>query len=320
MRLHALAISTAAVLLIALALAAPSQARQIRVEVGAGGLQFTPRAANVNPGDNVVWIWTVVSPSHTVTSGDSAGPTPDGLFDSGLMDLTTNGAFSYRVLGAGTYLYYCQPHAPFMAGRVIANATTGLPLSDFRLTEVFFGGTASSDLIEITNFGPGAGDLGRYRIVVNGVDHAVTPTSYSVPASGQVVIHPTAGTNTATDLFLPAIGDLPDIGTLALYVPNSKAGTTLNDATQMIDFVEWGASPGALEVIAIANGFWSAAQSIDNVNGAAGHSISFCGLSGQYGPTHWAEIAVPNFGTGLDCSTPALRSTWGRIEALYHRR
>ena len=318
MRSFRFGIPSLAASLLALTVASPAAARQIRVNVGTPSLQFSLRTANVNPGDHVVWIWTVASPSHTVTNGDSATQTPGGLFDSGLMNLTGNGAFAWKAPSANTFLYYCQPHAPDMAGRVIANATPGLPLSDFRVTEVRFGGDATTDLIEITNLGPGAGDLGRYRIAVNGVDHAVTPTSYPVLAGGQVVVHATAGTNTATDLFLPAIGDLPNtIGTLALYVPNTKAGTSLNDATQMIDFVEWGAAGGALEGVAVTNVFWTGGQSIDNVNGAAGHSVSFCGIAGEYGLAHWGEISVPNFGTGINCSTPTRSSAWGRIKALY---
>ncbi len=50
---------------------------------------------------------------------------------------------------------------------------------------------------------------------------------------------------------------------------------------------------------------------------ATGHSIEFCGASGQYGRTEWAEIAVPNFGSNGNCTTPAKTRTWEEVKTLY---
>jgi len=295
----------------------PLLAHAGQVHVNVANFAFTPRAANINPGDHVVWVWT--SGLHTVTSGDSATTTPSGVFDSGQQTgAAPNGgpAFSWKADRTGTILYYCLIHAPGMAGRVIVATSPGsVPVSDFRVTEVQFTGTAATDMIEIANLGTAPGDLGRYRIAVNGVATAIGADDYAVPAGGRVVVHTTSGTNTATDIFLPGLGDLPAAASLALYVPNTVPGTTLTDATQMIDFVQWGAGGGALEGVAVTDGFWSAGQSVNNV--ATGHSIEFCGASGQYGRAEWAEIAVPNFGSNGNCTTPAQTRTWGQVKTLY---
>ena len=301
--------------LAAAVLASATRAGEVHVDVA--NFAFTPRFVNINPGDHVVWVWT--SGPHTVTSGDSATSTADGIFDSGQQTGASpnNGpSFSWKADRTGTVRYYCTVHAPAMAGRVIIATSPGSVLvADFRLTEVRFTGTAATDLIEIANLGGAAGNLGRYRVVLNGVSAAIAADEFSVPAGGRVVIHPTSGTNTATDIFLPALGDLPATASLALYVPNTSAGTALTDADQMIDFVQWGAGGGALESVAVTDGFWTAGQSINNV--ATGHSIEFCGTAGQYGAAHWAEIAVPNFGSNGNCSTPANLRTWGQIKSLY---
>jgi plastocyanin len=304
--------------LAALALLAPvAHAAQVRVEVF--NFAYAPRAANLNPGDHVTWIWT--GGTHTVTQGDSASLSI-GAFNTGNRASsagTNTAAFSWRFPSAGTTLYYCIPHAPEMAGRVIVSGATGLPKADLRITEVLYNATATGDLIEITNLGTAAGDLGRWRIAVNGVATVVAANSFPVPAGGSVVVHCVAGTNTATDLFLSGLGNLPDsTGTLALYAPNT-VNTALTDATQMVDFVKWGVTANALESIATGNGYWSSIA-VPTV-GAPGRAIAYCGVPGQYGPTQWGEVSAPtfgSFGTGSqNCTTPAHPSTWGRVKSLY---
>jgi hypothetical protein len=280
---------------------------------------FTPRTVNLNPGDHVTWIW--MGGTHTVTQGDSSITSITG-FNTGNRASSAGSntsAFSFRFPSAGTTLYYCMPHAPTMAGRVIVNSTVGLAKADFRITEVLYNGVAADDRVEITNLGSAAGDLGRYRVVVNGVATAIAPNSVPVAAGGSIVVHCVAGTNTATDLFLSGLGDLPDsTGTLALYAPNT-VNTVLTDATQMLDFAKWGVTANALEAVATGNGYWSA-TAVPTV-GAPGRAMAFCGTTGQYGPSQWAEVSVPTFGTfgtgSQNCTTPARPSTWGRVKALY---
>lgn len=308
----------AAALLISSLLPPAARAGQVRVNVSS--FVFTPRAVNCNLGDHVVWVWT--SGSHTSTSGDSTVPTPDGRWDSGLQSgaSPSNGAtFNWKSTGAGTFIYYCDPHAlTGMAGRAIV-ASSGISVSDFRISEVLYNAAAGSQLIEITNVGGAAGNLGRYRLsTAAGVATSVALNDVTVAAGATITIHPTAsGTNTATDLFLLAMPALPASDALSLYVPNTKPGATaLTDPNQIIDFVQWGAGGGANEATAVGAAFWGSGDFVADV--AAGHSIEYCDVPLRHGATHWFDNPTPNFsGAANNCLTPVRPSSWGRIKALY---
>jgi nitrite reductase (NO-forming) len=70
-------------------------------------------------GSMVTWKNDDSAP-HTVTSGtvESNRPTPDGRFDSGIMN--AGDSFPFVFDKAGDYPYYCTIH-PWMTGKVIAN-------------------------------------------------------------------------------------------------------------------------------------------------------------------------------------------------------
>ena len=302
--LRPLAVSASLLALLAL----PAMAGQVRVNVS--NFAFTPRAANLNTGDHVVWIWT--GGNHSVTAGDSLLMNTTGQFDSNGQDV--NSTFSFKTSTLGLIRYYCIPHAPDMAGRLIVQASGNNNASDFRITEVLFSG--GEDRVEIANLGA-TGDLGRYRVKISGQALATlgSTNNLSVPAGARVVLHfGVSGTNTTTDLFFPSLS-LPDAaGSVALYVPNTVA-PSLAAATQIIDFVQWGAGAQENEATANTAGYWTSGSSINNV--APGHSIEFCGTPGQYGVASWSEVASPNFGSNGGCATPTVRSTWGRIKTLY---
>jgi hypothetical protein len=144
-----------------------------------------------------------------------------------------------------------------------------------------------------------------------------TSHTISVPGNGHVVLHfNDTGVNTATDLYFPGV-NLPTTGSAALYVPSNFGSSTLLTATDLIiDYVQWGAGGQENEATGVGAGFWAASAAVTNV--AAGHSIQFCGGPGQYGVGQWSEIGSPTFPSTGTCSTPAIRSTWGRIKTMYH--
>jgi plastocyanin len=277
-----------------------------------GGRRFV----NCNFGDHVVWVW--VSGAHGCTSGDSETVTPDGHWDSGTQSASTPGkSFSWQATGTGSFPFYCNPHAPGMAGHIFV-ASSGIAVSDLRLTEVLYNDAGGLDKVEVTNMGAANGDLGRYRLsIANGVAQSLAANSIPIAPGGTVTIHTNeSGTNTATDVFLPALGNLPDVaGSVALYAPNTKVGTLLTDATQIVDFVQWGTTGNPNEATAISGSVWSGGQAAPAV--AAGHTIEFCGGAQQHAG-HWYDNATPNFGGASDnCATPAHTATWGRIKLLY---
>lgn len=309
--------SVLAALLTSLLIVPAAHAGQVRLNIS--NFMFSPSAVNCNVGDHVVWVWT--GGSHSSTSGDSSTITPDGKWDSGLQSgaAGSGGAsFNWKSTGAGTFPYYCTPHAPAMAGRVIV-AAAGVPVADFRITEVLYNAASGSQLIEITNFGAAAGNLGRYRLsIASGVAVSITLNDVTVAAGGTLTIHPAAsGTTTATDLFLLALPALPATGAAALYVPNTRPGATaLTDANQIIDFVQWGAGGGGNEATAAAAALWGSGEFVPAV--AAGHSIEYCDTPLRHGATHWYDNPTPNFsGSANNCLTPVRPSSWGRIKSLY---
>ncbi len=300
-----------ALLIVAALCAPPSFAGQVRVNVSS--FAFSPRAVNLNTGDHVEWIWT--SGTHTVTSGDSASSSASGVFNT-ITAVASTSTFSFKSSTIQTIPYYCIPHAPDMAGRVIVQASGNTTASDFRITEVMFAG--GEDRVELANLGA-SGDLAKYRLKISGQSVALlqigSTTNIASSAGSRIVLHfGTTGTNSTTDLFFPALS-LPDAsGSVALYVPNTVT-PSLGLATQIIDFVQWGAAAQENEATANTAGYWALGSSINGV--APGHSIEFCGTPGQYGVGFWSEVATPNFGSNGGCSTPTVRSTWGRIKTLY---
>ena len=98
-----------------------SRADIIQVQVGAGGLKFTPQNVTINVGDTVQWTWA--ASGHSSTSGTPGNP--DGLWDSGVQNIGF--VFSQTFTAAGTFPYFCTPHGSCcgMIGSVTVN-----PVSD----------------------------------------------------------------------------------------------------------------------------------------------------------------------------------------------
>lgn len=301
----------------ALIVSGVANAGQVRVVVT--NFSFTPHDITANPTDHVVWVYGVGG--HTVTSGDPATQIKDGRFDSGLQNATstTYKAFSWRInLAAGTQTYFCQPHAPNMAGSVIVSSTH-VPVASFRITEIAYNRGAGNGLVEITNLGDAAGDLGRYRFTSSQDTATVPVSSFVVPVGGRVVVHVNrAGAQMEPDsLFLPTLADLPANGSLSLFVPNTAGAAGIPDSTtQIIDFVQWGATAGQPnESKAATVSLWNAGQVLAPLG--PGNSLEFCGGESNHGAAAWAQIFPPTFGSNGDCLTPTVRSTWGRLKMLY---
>ncbi len=304
----------------ALFVAATAHAGQVRVNATGGALKFQPPSVTCNIGDKVIWVGT--GSSHSVTSGDTATATSNGHFGfgSGAGGLLTGKACAWAATTVRRELYYCMPHWPSMNGVVDVVASGAANVSDFRIVQVLFNDAGGLNKIEIANLGA-AGDLGLYRLKIAGVALQTldigSSHTISVPGNGHVVLHFNAiGADSATALYFPSV-NLPATGSAALYVPSNFGSSTLLTATDLIiDYVQWGAGGQENEATGVSAGFWAAGAAVTNV--AAAHSIQFCGGPGQYGVGQWSEIGSPTFPSNGTCSTPAIRSTWGRIKTMYH--
>ena len=74
--------------------------------------KFVPDAVTVAAGSTITWTNSDAAP-HTATSG--ASPSPDGLFDTGI--LKKGQSKEIKLTKPGTFEYYCELHA-FMKGTV----------------------------------------------------------------------------------------------------------------------------------------------------------------------------------------------------------
>ncbi|MBV6479895.1 MAG: hypothetical protein HGGPFJEG_02699 [Ignavibacteria bacterium] len=103
------------------------------VTVIAQNFSFNPANINVNVGDTVKFQWA--EGSHTTTCD---GIFPGTVLPSGAASWNASlnsgsTTYLYKVTVAGTYNYVCQPHAPSMAGVIVASGGSGGAL----LTENF---------------------------------------------------------------------------------------------------------------------------------------------------------------------------------------
>ena len=95
----------------------------VSITVGASvptnGQFYEPNNADTSVGSMVTWVNDDTAP-HTVTSGivENNRPTPDGSFDSGIIN--PGDSFPFVFDKAGEYPYYCTIH-PFMTGKVTSN-------------------------------------------------------------------------------------------------------------------------------------------------------------------------------------------------------
>lgn len=295
-------------------------AGQVRVDIGGSGNVFTPSSVTCNLGDLVVWVW--VGGTHSLTSG-AAGCTTDGFFNIGLSSPDPAGctAFTWKTHHAtSAFRYFCSGHCPSMTGTLVIQQF-GAPVADFRITEIRHNAENGLDLVEITNMGPATGDLGRYRFVASHdsatvpIDHLVVPGTSTVAGGGRVTVHVHAsGVQSASDLYLPTLEDLPATGSLALYAPNTFV-TTLEDISQIIDYLEWGAPGQANESTAQSARLWTAGEALGPL--PPGRSFEYCGTRSQHGAMHWSDVTTPNFGSNGACATPVQTHTWGRVKTLY---
>lgn len=103
--------------------AAETAPKTVDVSVGGASFAFTPSTVNVHVGDTVKWTWA--SSGHNVVSGTSG--VADGKFcsptDTNCATAPTSASgtvYTHTFTTAGTYDYFCKPHATFgMTGKVV---------------------------------------------------------------------------------------------------------------------------------------------------------------------------------------------------------
>jgi hypothetical protein len=272
--------------------------------VGFGGFAFRTNPATLNTGDHVTFVWS--TGFHSATNGTDPVNDPEAgqIFDSGILNNASD-AFTWKSDELGTIPYFCGPHwsgtdrtsrsAPPVRFRASASARCSTTRPRGRTP------------IEIANLGgDDAGDLGRYRIAINGT----TSTSSRPTASraqriepGRVVIHTNqTGTNTATDIYLNTIGDLRRQASVALHVPNSPVHEPPGRRPDHRFRAVGRGQPGELGHRGPRRRL--ACRGRVRAGGAAGnYDLAFCGAESQRGASFW-DVAHPNFRSQALCATP----------------
>jgi len=84
---------------------------------------YTPNILTVEIGDTITMTNTDEAGIHTFTSGtvDGFSPSPDGIFDSGML-MKPGDSFEYTTDTVGEFPYYCMLH-PWMQGKIIVNSS-----------------------------------------------------------------------------------------------------------------------------------------------------------------------------------------------------
>jgi len=138
-----------------------SRAATIQVQVGAGGLKFTPQNVTIQVGDTVQWVWA--ASGHSSTSGTPGNP--DGMWDSGVQN--TGFIFNQTFTTAGTFNYFCSPHG--LCCGMIGSVTV----------------TSAADTVQITR---AQYAIARSQLTVQATDTNDTATlTVSVTSSGVIL-------------------------------------------------------------------------------------------------------------------------------------
>lgn len=138
-----------------------SRADTIQVQVGAGGLKFTPQDVTIHVGDTVQWNWA--ANDHSSTSGTPQHP--DGLWDSGIQN--KGFIFSRTFTAPGSFTYYCTPHGGCCG--MIGSVTV----------------TAASDTVEIAR---AQYNTSRSQLIVQATDtESSAILTVSVTSTGEVL-------------------------------------------------------------------------------------------------------------------------------------
>src|SRR6266850_6550004 len=138
-----------------------SRAATIQVQVGAGGLKFTPQNVTIQVGDTVQWVWA--ASGHSSTSGTPVNP--DGMWDSGVQN--TGFIFNQTFTTAGTFNYFCSPHG--LCCGMIGSVTV----------------TSAADTVQITR---AQYAIARSQLTVQATDTNDTATlTVSVTSTGEIL-------------------------------------------------------------------------------------------------------------------------------------
>ncbi len=133
--------------------------------------------------------------------------------------------------------------------------------------------------VTITNFGDAPVDLSNYWLCLRPGTYRQLST---LSPSGDLNVMPSGSVTVAYNV---AVGVESD--GLSLYLPNTTSNGGFGEATNLIDFVQWGAAGNIREILAVAQGLWTAG---DFISGSAPYT--YIGNGMQNGLGFWNPCTV----------------------------
>jgi len=260
------------------------------VLVGSGGLRFVPAVTNINVGDQVTWTWS--ASGHSSTSGTVSGGAgqPNGLWDSQVQ--STPFSFSHTFSSAGTFPYFCTPHAGLgMTGAVVVAVVSSPP--SVAITNPASGSVFAAPAnvtIQASASGNG-GTLTNVQFLANStVLGDVTAAPYSVVASSL-----TAGDYTLTAIAANSTG-LTATSSVPVSVVNPTPIVLSAPAMQPAANFQFGftANTGLRYVVQratnLASGNWLPLAT----NTAGSSSMTFTDVNATFNPGFYRVGLLPN--------------------------
>jgi len=196
-----------------------------------------------------------------------------------------------------------------LASLCVASATAQLRIGEVLPDPV--GPNIGSQIVEIHNVsGASFTPPGNWVVCIRRggpvLGYPLMP-SIAIPPGGVVQVHVGAtGTDTATDWFMPHLPFLLADDEFAIY--STDQVLLFADPAFMLDFVSWGAGPGAFSsriVTAVAAGLWPNTTTHLPIP-AEGNTLAW--LQQGSGPSAWYEDSTPTLGA---LNAPAQFVTFG---------
>ena len=182
--------------------------------------------------------------------------------------------------------------------------------SGIRLTELLAAPSgATAPVVEVTNLGYVAVDLGDWRLRVGDAVHVVSAPTVLAPGDVLRLVARDGIDEPGLRHVGPAFPVPAEAGSAALFRPGSDWGPST-----LADFVQWGGSGQPLAATAVESGLWAPGRYCPPF--VPGFSLQYCGPSA--GPEPWVQgHPTPGKVNGCLFATPVRTGTWGALKSRF---
>jgi len=224
------------------------------------GFTFSPASVTINVADSVRWTERDAPPTfHTSTSGQPFAP--DGLWNSGAL-VGVGASFTHTFNTAGTFPYYCEPHAFSMIGSVTVSGGNTPPAVSITSPTNGASFTGPTNLVITATATDTGGSIAQVEFFNGATSLGVdTAAPYSVSATFDVGTH--VLTAVATDN-QNSLGTSAPVTITVISAPNTPPTVSITSPTNGASFN----GPTNLVVTATATDTGGSIAQVEFFNGA----------------------------------------------------